>query len=69
MLAANNQRSQGVVPNRSSLIKHALSPEPDMEMTPSEKHIPGTHEIVGDKRQPAELSTEKARKSVYEMAG
>lgn len=64
--AVSNQHSWGILPDSPTDTTATLS-----SMTLTEKHIPGLHEVHGDRRQPSELGTKdkEPRRSIYEMAG
>jgi len=62
--AASNHHSKGIIPEY-----HESMPTNAADATPTIKYISGVHEVVGDRRQPTEMSTKREEKVIYEMAG
>lgn len=60
--AAANHHSWGIIPDPAAMP--ATGPE-----TSAVKHISGLHEVLGDRRQPTEMSSKEDMWAVHEMPG
>ena len=68
--AASNHRSAGIIPPSGAQEMAPSEAQGGRPVAPKGKRISGLHEVLGDRRQPTELSTAKPEPKVYhELAG